>query len=198
LRVFFLAIGCRIRVKGRAHWKTPPPRVLVSNHTSYFDVLVLMATLGSEYHFVAKSEVHHMLFIGTFLRKLGHFAFDRGDPRARVRQAQEIEGALNRGESVFVFPEGTFAEQDGVRAFHLGAFRAAVAARCPLIPIALQGTRRFLRDKTYLPRPAWVTVTICPPLQPAPGEQTATWQDVVHLRDAARRAISQAAGEPLV
>jgi 1-acyl-sn-glycerol-3-phosphate acyltransferase len=198
LRLFFLLIGCRIQILGRAHLKTPPPRVFVSNHTSYFDVLVLMAALGSEYHFVAKSEVHHMLFIGTFLRKLGHFAFDRGNPRARVRQAQEIQAALGRGESMFIFPEGTFAEQDGVRAFHLGAFHAAVAARCPIIPVALRGTRRFLRDKTYLPRPAWVKVIICPPLQAARDAQEASWQDVVRLRDAAREAISHASGEPLI
>jgi len=129
---------------------------------------------------------------------LGHFAFDRSNPQARVRQAQEIQAALGRGESVFVFPEGTFAEQEGVRAFYLGAFHAAVNASCPVIPIALSGTRRLLRDKTYLPRPAWVTVTICPPLQPAPEGQKATWQDVVRLRDAARQAISKASGEPLV
>jgi 1-acyl-sn-glycerol-3-phosphate acyltransferase len=198
LRLLFLLIGCRVRVAGRAHWKTPPPRVLVSNHASYFDVLVLMAVFGSEYHFVAKSEVHRMLFIGTFLRKLGHFAFDRSDPRARVRQAQEIQAALGRGESVFIFPEGTFGAPEGVRAFHLGAFHAAVSASCPVIPIALSGTRRFLRDKTYLPRPAWVAVTICPPLQPAPDGQKATWRDVVRLRDAVRQAISQASGEPLI
>ena len=201
LRLFFVLIGCRIRLAGREHLATPPPRVFVSNHTSFFDVLVLMAALGSDYHFVAKSEVHSMLFIGTFLRKLGHFAFDRSDPQARVRQAQEIEAALGRGESVFVFPEGTFRVQDGVGAFHLGAFRAAVAARCPVIPVALEGTRRFLRDGTYLPRPASITLTICPPLAPAPGAPgapAASWQDVVRLRDAARAAISRASGEPLV
>ena len=198
LRLLFVLIGCRIRMVGREHLETPPPRVFVSNHTSYFDVLVLMAALGSDYHFVAKSEVHNMLFIGTFLRRLGHFAFDRSDPQARVRQAEEIEAALGRGESVFVFPEGTFRVQDGVRAFHLGAFRAAVAARCPVIPVALGGTRQFLRDRTYLPRPASITLTICPPLAPAPSAQSASWQDVVRLRDAARAAISLAAGEPLV
>jgi 1-acyl-sn-glycerol-3-phosphate acyltransferase len=183
---------------GRQHLATPPPRVFVSNHTSYFDVLVLMAALGSEYHFVAKSEVHSMLFIGTFLRKLGHFAFDRSDPHARVRQAEAIEAALGRGESVFVFPEGTFRPQDGVRAFHLGAFRGAVAARCPVIPVALAGTRRFLRDGTYLPRPASITLTICPPLEPAAEAESASWRDVVRLRDAARAAISRASGEPLL
>jgi len=198
LRLFFVLIGCRIRLAGREHLATPPPRVFVSNHTSYFDVLVLMAALGSEYHFVAKSEVHSMLFIGTFLRRLGHFAFDRSDPQARVRQAEAIEAALGRHESVFVFPEGTFTAQDGVRAFHLGAFHAAVAARCPIIPVALAGTRRFLRDGTYLPRPASITLTICPPLAPAPDDQAASWRDVVRLRDAARAAISRASGEPLL
>jgi 1-acyl-sn-glycerol-3-phosphate acyltransferase len=198
LRLFFGLIGCRIRMAGREHLATPPPRVFVSNHTSYFDVLVLMAALGSNYHFVAKREVNHMPFIGTFLRRLGHFAFDRSDRQARVRQVEEIEAALGRRESVFVFPEGTFTAQEGVRAFHLGAFRAAVDARCPVIPVALSGTRRFLRDGTFLPRPSWITLTICPPLVPAPGAQTASWRDVVRLRDTARTVISQHAGEPLL
>jgi 1-acyl-sn-glycerol-3-phosphate acyltransferase len=195
LRLFFLLIGCPIRVAGSEHL-TAPPCVLVSNHTSYIDVLALMAALGSKYHFVAKSEVHVMPLIGTFLRRLGHFAFDRSDPRARVRQAQEIEAALSRRESVFVFPEGTFTGREGVRAFHLGAFTAAVTARCPVIPVALLGTRRFLRDGTYLPRPARISLTICPPVVPSSGETT--WREVARLRDAARTAISQASGEPLL
>jgi 1-acyl-sn-glycerol-3-phosphate acyltransferase len=198
LRLFFLLIGCRIRVVGREHLRTPPPRIFVCNHTSFLDVLALMAALGSEYHFVAKSEVHQMLFIGTFLRKLGHFAFDRSDPRDRVRQSQQIEDALQRGESVFIFPEGTFSAQPGVRAFHLGAFHAAAAARCPVLPVALDGTRRLLRDKTLLPRPAWVDVIVCPPLRIAADAREASWQDIVRLRDAARQAISQAVREPLI
>jgi len=198
LRTYFVAIGCRIRVAGRAHLQTPPPRVFVSNHTSYFDVLVLMAALGAEYHFVAKREVERMPFIGTFLRKLGHFAFDRSDPRDRVRQSEQIEAALGRGESVFIFPEGTFTAQEGVRAFHLGAFRAAVDKECPLIPVALKGTRQFLRDKTFLPRPSRIYVTICPPLAPKQtGGEGASWRDIVQLRDTSRAAIAEAAGEPL-
>jgi 1-acyl-sn-glycerol-3-phosphate acyltransferase len=198
LRLFFALIGCRIRLVGSEHLATPPPRMFVSNHTSYFDVLVLMAALGSDYHFVAKREVSHMPFIATFLRRLGHFAFDRSDRRARVRQVEEIEAALGRRESVFVFPEGTFTAQEGVRAFHLGAFRAAVDARCPVIPVALNGTRRFLRDGTFLPRPAWITLTICSPLRCAGGAETTSWREVVRLRDTARAAISQHADEPML
>ena len=78
---------------------SPGAAVLVSNHTSYFDVLVLMATLGVDYHFVAKKEVHTMPFIGTFLRKLGHFRLTAAIPQARLRQAEQMRtlcAAANR------------------------------------------------------------------------------------------------------
>jgi len=110
---------------------------------------------------VAKGELQSMPFFRTFLRKLGHFAFNREDPRARLQQAEEIEQALRRGESVFVFPEGTFTAQAGVRGFQLGAFKAALAAGRPVMPVALNGTRRALRDGAWLPRPVQITVTIC-------------------------------------
>jgi 1-acyl-sn-glycerol-3-phosphate acyltransferase len=196
LRTYLVLAGWRVQVEGREHLKDKGPRMFVSNHTSYADVLVLMATLGTDYHFVAKSEVHSMPLIGTFLRKLGHFAFRREDPRARLQLAEEIEQALRRGESVFVFPEGTFTAQTGVRAFHLGAFKAAIAAQCPITPIALNGVRRVLRDGAWLPRPARITVTICPPI--LAQSDASDWQEIVRVRDAARETIARYSGEPLL
>ncbi len=201
LRLLLAVVFCPVRVVGREHLYPggrSGARVLVSNHTSYFDVLALMAALGVDYHFVAKQEVHSMPFIGTFFRRLGHFAFDRTKPQSRLHQAEQILQALRQGESVFVFPEGTFAPQDGVRPFQLGAFKAAVYAGCPIVPVALRGTRQFLRDKRYLPSPTSVTVTICPPLQPQTMPEGAEWQEIVRLRDAARAAIAEYAGEPLL
>src|SRR5712671_2298991 len=69
-------------------------------------------------------------------------------PARALHQAEQIEEALRRGESVFVFPEGTFTAQSGLRPFHLGAFKAAIAAQREIVPIALEGTRRILRDGT--------------------------------------------------
>jgi len=195
LRLYMALVGCRIRVEGREHLRNGAPRIYVSNHTSYFDVLVLMAALGIDYRFVAKIEVRSMPFIRTFLRKLGHVAFDRSDPQARLRQAEEIEQFLRRGESVFVFPEGTFTPQTGVRPFQLGAFKAAVTTRRPILPVALRGTRQFLRDQTYLPRPSSVTLIVCPPLEPAPTSAPADWHEMVRLRDATRAIIAQHCGE---
>ena len=196
LRAYVKVAGWHVRVDGREHLRELVPRMLVANHTSYADIVVLMAALGTDYHFVAKAEVMSMPFFRTFLRKLGHFSFHREDPRERLHQAEQIEEALRRGESVFVFPEGTFTAQAGVRPFHLGAFKAAIAAQREIVPIALDGVRRVFRDGTWLPRPGTIRITICPPI--APPRSAEDWQEIVRVRDSARETIAHFAHEPLL
>jgi len=196
MRLYLFVAGWKVQVQGRENMRGSGARMFVSNHTSYVDVLILIGALGLDYHFVAKEEVRSMPFFGTFLRKLGHFSFKREDPQARLQQASEIEVALRKGESVFVFPEGTFTAQPGVRQFHLGAFKAAIAAQRPIIPVALSGTRRVLRDGTWLPKLCPVTITICPPI--LPESDASDWNEIVRVRDAARETIGRHAGEPLL
>ena len=201
LKVLFALTGIRVKVVGKEYMETPGAKVYASNHASYFDVLPLMMGLGVPYRFVAKGEVNDMIFIGTFLNKMGHLSFDRHDANSRLRQVDEMEECLRQGESVFVFPEGTFTAEDGVRPFQLGAFRGAVATGAPVIPVSLAGTRRFLRDLTILPRPTSVTITLSPPIYPervvASGDPNHI-QEMVRLRDLAREAIARYSGEPLL
>ena len=196
LRFYFLVIGCRVHMEGRENLEEHGASIYVSNHTSYSDVLAVLALFPPTYHFVAKSEINNMPFIGTFLRKLGHFAFERSKLRARSRQVEQMEKALLRGESVFVFAEGTFTAQPGVRPFQLGAFRAAVKTGRPIVPVTLRGTRRFLRDGTFLPKPSRIIVTVCPLLVPRPAPGGREWAEVLRLRDETRRVISSHSGEP--
>ncbi len=204
LKILFVLIGCRVRVVGKEHMETPGAKIYASNHTSYFDVLPLMLGLGVPYRFVAKMEVGRMPFIGAFLKQMGHLKFDRTDPESRLRQAQEMEEFLRNGESVFVFPEGTFTGEEGVRPFQLGAFKAAVATGTPIIPVSLKGTRKFLRDGTYLPRPTRVTITLSPPIYPSTAASarnsadSSDWHELIRLREATREAIVRHAGEPLL
>ena len=200
LKLLFFLVGIPVRVVGKEYMDTPGPKVYASNHASYFDVLPLMMGLGVSYRFVAKGEVNEMLFIGTFLNKMGHLSFNRHDAGSRLRQVHEIELYLQQGDSVFVFPEGTFVPEEGVRPFQLGAFRGAVATGAPVIPVSLAGTRRFLRDRTFLPRPTSVTITLSPPIYPSaamPGGGPRHLPEIVRLRDLSREAIARHSGEPI-
>lgn len=201
LKLLFALTGIRVKVVGKEYMSTPGAKVYASNHASYFDVLPLMMGLGVPYRFVAKGEVNNMIFIGTFLNQMGHLSFDRHDASSRLRQVDEIEQYLKQGESVFVFPEGTFTPEDGVRPFQLGAFRGAVATGAPVIPVSLKGTRRFMRDRTILPRPTMVTITLSPPIYPervAPSGDPHHLQEMVRLRDRVREVIARYSGEPLL
>jgi 1-acyl-sn-glycerol-3-phosphate acyltransferase len=204
LKVLFALIGCRVTVIGKEYMETPGAKIFASNHTSYFDVVALMLGLGVPYRFVAKMEVSRMPFIGTFLQQMGHLKFDRTDANSRLRQAEEMEELLRQGDSVFVFPEGTFTRDEGIRPFQLGAFKAAVATGAPIIPVSLAGTRNFLRDGTILPRPSNVTITLSPAIYPqtanggAKEGDSAGWHELIRLRDATREAIGQHAGEPIL
>ena len=204
LKILFALIGCRVLVVGKEYVDSPGAKVYAANHTSYFDVLALMLGLGVPYHFVAKMEVGRMPFIGTFLTKMKHTRFNRSDAGSRLRQMREMETLLREGESIFVFPEGTFTGEDGVRPFQLGAFKAAVDAGVPIVPVSLAGTRRFLRDGTYLPRPTSVTITVSPPIFPRVvsatenAEENSAWHELIRLRDTTRETIARHSGEPLL
>jgi 1-acyl-sn-glycerol-3-phosphate acyltransferase len=198
LRLYFRLVGCRIDLEGREHMDAYGACIYVSNHTSYSDVPVVMALFETNYHFVAKNEINDMPFIGTFLRRLGHFAFERGKLRARSRQAEQMEQALLRGESLFIFAEGTFTAQPGVRPFQSGAFRAAVKTGKPIVPVALRGARRFLQDGAWLPKPSRITVTVCPALVACAAANGRDLAEVLRLRDEARRVIAKYSGEPLL
>lgn len=206
LRLLFALIGCRVTVNGKENLQVAGAKVFASNHASYFDVLPLMMGLGVDYRFVAKREVTQMPLIGSFLLRMGHVSFDRSDAQARLQQAEQLEKLLRNGESVFVFPEGTFSAEAGVRPFQLGAFRAAVDANVPVIPVSLQGTRQVLRDETYLPRHGHITITVSAPIYPrtaspsgaAGSESNTSWHELIRLRDETREIITRYSGEAML
>jgi 1-acyl-sn-glycerol-3-phosphate acyltransferase len=199
LKFLFALLFIRVRVVGKEHMDTPGGKIYAGNHASYFDVVVLMEGLGVPYRFIAKNEVHQMPFIGTFLRKMGHLSFDRNDAESRLQQTQEMEDYLRKGDSVFIFPEGTFAPEDGLRLFQLGAFKAAVDTGAPIIPVSIAGARKVLRDGNYLPRHSSITLTLSPPIYPRPVQNAeSNWQEVIRLRDTTREAIGRHIGEPIL
>jgi len=171
--------------------------IFAPNHSSYVDILVSLALLPPGVRFVVKGEALSMPFVGTIVRRTGQFAFDRSDHVERTKAAEEVDAALLRGESVVIYPEGTFTPITGIRPFHLGAFKAATLTQRPICPVAIRGARQILRDGRFLPRPGKITVTFGPLLEPKSNSGD-DWREIVRLRDATREIISRNTGEPLL
>ncbi len=173
------------------------PWIFAPNHASYLDTLVTLAYLPPNVRFVMKGEVRNMPFISSLAARTGQLSFDRSDPQARIRQSEEVNAALKNGESIVIYPEGTFTSMAGIRPFQLGAFKSAVDTQRPICPVSLHGTREILRDKTILPRRGKITVTFGPLVSPDPAAGD-DWHEIVRLRDATRQAIALNSGEPLL
>jgi 1-acyl-sn-glycerol-3-phosphate acyltransferase len=153
-----------------------------------------MALLPANFLFVSKVEALRYPVVGTYLRLCGHLTVERFDALKSVQDARLVVHAVGRGENVLVFPEGTFTREEGLRPFRMGVFKAAVETGVPIVPLALRGTRRVLRDGSWWPRPGPIHLWIGEPLSGDGSE----WRSMVELRDRAAAAVAAQSGEGLL
>jgi 1-acyl-sn-glycerol-3-phosphate acyltransferase len=191
-RLMLALTGLSPRVSGVDHLQAAGAAMIVANHASYIDTIVLMAALPDDVRFIAKGALGTYPLIGTVIRRAEHITIEKADFSQQLAGADQITRALDRGVSIAVFPEGTFFRPAGLLPFRLGAFRAAVEAGRPVVPIALRGTREVLPDGTWLFRRAPLSVVIGAPLTPV----ATGWPEFVRLRDLARAEIARHVDEP--
>lgn len=117
-------------VETRCAGGIPTNGLLVCNHLSYLDVLVLAALTPSR--FVAKSEVRQWPVFGWFARLAGTIFVDRGKPSRAARSADEIAAALRGGALVVLFPEGTSSGGETVLPFKSSLLEPATRLACAL------------------------------------------------------------------
>ena len=118
-----------IAVRGLAH--LPPAGtacILVVNHQSYLDGMLMLALLPRPPRFLIKGELRHSPMLGTPLARLGALFVERFDAAGGIAGLHAAEDALAQGALLVFFPEGTFKRMPGVLPFHLGAFSLAAAS----------------------------------------------------------------------
>jgi 1-acyl-sn-glycerol-3-phosphate acyltransferase len=114
------------------------PAVIVANHPSLLDVVMLLACVP-RLTYVVKASWFDSVFIGPMLRRCGHIPGpDGATPAAGTITMQRMLEALERGRTVLVFPEGTRSPLGGLRPFSRGAFEAATRAGVPLVPCVIR------------------------------------------------------------
>ena len=191
--LLFLA-GCRISVIGKENLSQFNPVIIVANHASYADILLLLAILPPEIIFIGKKELLKTPIIKRFFKKLENISVDRLDFTQSLEDTHKIKLALDQKRSLIIFPEGTFTYATGLRPFKYGAFKVAVETNTPVCPIALSGTRQFLRDGTRIPKRGNMKVTICEPI--VPTEQG--WHEIIRLATSTRLEIAKYCGEQAI
>ncbi len=143
----FMHIVCRYRVEGREHIKhmaASQPVLIVSNHLSWYDPLLLGLVFPRRVWFFTKAEAFHWPVAGWLIRSTQQIAVRRGEgDRVALESAVAY---LRENKALVVFPEGTVERQEQMIAAHPGVAVIAVRANALVVPIALSGTRRILRS----------------------------------------------------
>ena len=186
---------CALALMGmpvRVRWRGPLPAhcIVVANHSSYLDGVVLAATLPPRFGFVIKREMSRVPLAGLLLARIGSYFVERGNRAGSARDALRVMRDAASGSSLAFFPEGTFRVEPGLLRFHTGAFAAAERAGVPVVPLVIRGTRRCFHPGGLLLRPGRIEVQVLESLWPPPVHV----DGAAALRDAARAAILPALG----
>ena len=181
-----------LAVQGIPNLPAGKPCILVANHSSYLDGILLVGVIPRKFRFVAKAELTARLIPRLFLQRIGSEFVERFDKRKGAEDARRLGRLAKSGEPLFFFPEGTFHRMPGLLPFHLGAFIVAAQAEIPVVPVVIRGSRSILRAGSWFPRQGSLGVIIGEPVYPKGMD----WTAAVELRDQVREVILRYSGEP--
>lgn len=157
------AAGIRLEVSGRQHLDVRPAVFLI-NHQSGVDPIIACALLRRDFVGVAKREVQRNPLLGPAFAFAGTVFLDRHDRERALRALAPAVDTLRTGVSIAIAPEGTRSRDRRVGPFKKGAFRIALAARVPIVPIVIENSRDVLPRGAWIMTPATVRVAVHAPI----------------------------------
>ena len=181
----------RARVIGREKLPWRGAAVIVANHLSILDILVLYG-LFRPFKWVAKAELFKVPIVGWNMALNDYVRIQRGERHSIRTMMDDCRRHLANGSPLLIFAEGTRSPDGNLQAFKDGAFRLAMDAKVPLIPVAVRGTHETLPKHGLVLRQRMnAQITVLDPLDPS------RFRGSAELREAARAAIAEALGQQL-
>lgn len=166
-RLNCIAIPVFTRVTGREHLDKNRSHIIVANHQSLVDILVIHGWMGIDVKWVMKKELRKIPFMGLCCEKLGHIIIDRSNTEAALTSINAAKNQISDGACVFFFPEGTRSRNGRLGPFKKGAFRLALELGLPILPVSIRGTRKILRPDTMDLTPGLAEIIFHPPIETA-------------------------------
>lgn len=149
-----------VKVEGRENIKKGKSYIILANHQSSFDILLLYGWIGVDLKWMMKKELRKVPGLGYGSAKVGHIFIDRSNSRAAVESLNEAKKKLVNGSCVAVFPEGTRSITGKPGVFKRGAFKMALDLELPILPVSLVGTRKILPTGSWNILPGRVKMII--------------------------------------
>ena len=161
------------------------PYVVVANHESFVDIL-LISHLPWEMKWLAKDAFFRYPLVGWLMRMAGDVRIVRGERSSADLALEQCRDRLDKKVSVMIFPEGTRSRDGELGSFKTGAFRLAIEAGVPVLPLAVHGTRGALRSGDWRFGVADAEVRVLEPIE----TEGMTLDDLSMLRDKVRSRIA--------
>ena len=177
----------RFRYSGTLPKDPRRPYVVVSNHESFADIL-LISHLPWEMKWLSKAELFRIPFLGWDMWLVGDIPVKRGFGPSALEAMERCRRALQNRVSVMIFPEGTRSRTSELLPFKDGAFRLAIEAGVPILPLAVSGTGTALRKHDWRFGRSDAEVRVLEPVETA----GLALSDVPELKARVRQTIIQA------
>lgn len=165
-RVMCALAGVKTDISGQEN--IPEGAVLfIANHRSFFDIFITYPLSPAGISFIAQDGLRKIPFIGTWGDAMQILFFNRSDMKQSVKMILQGIARLKAGKPVFVFPEGTRNKGESelpLLPFKDGTFKLATKTGCPIVPVAIRGTRAIWEAHMPWARPAKVSVKYGKPI----------------------------------
>lgn len=158
LKAMFFLVGIRVRVSGLEHIDVSNPRLIIANHASNLDILLLILTVPADVAFVAKQELIKAPILNQHLIHQKHLLIDRQNPKKSLKTLLEVPTYIKKGRFVVVCPEGARSKDGQLKPFKRSAFAMAVKHSLPVIPCCISGSGRLVPATSLMLRPGVVHV----------------------------------------
>jgi 1-acyl-sn-glycerol-3-phosphate acyltransferase len=165
-RLVLAITGCPFTVEGAENIPRQGGFCLVANHTSIVDIVLLLASVGRPFGFIAKKELAAVPLLNLWILLLGGLFIDRKNIRKALAAINEGVRRIKNGGAMVIFPEGTRGKGQGMLPFKSGALKLATKAGAPIVPVAISGAYEvFEKDRRFHRGP--VSVRFAPPVATA-------------------------------
>lgn len=138
--VMVFCSGARLHIKGQENIPSDQSVLYVSNHRSYFDILICLSLCKRITGFVAKKELGRIPSLNIWMSRIYCVFLDRDDVKAGMQVILKSAENIKNGFSMFIYPEGHRFHDSFLHEFKAGSFKIATKTNCPIIPVAIYGS----------------------------------------------------------